>query len=82
MPSPNQLKYTTEAFIEKLREKHDDRYDYSDVVYVNSQKKIRIRCFEHGMFDQLASLHLQGSDCPACATNGAAMKRRKTTEFP
>lgn len=81
MPSPNQLKYTTEAFIEKLREKHGDRYDYSDVLYVGSQKKVKIYCNEHGVFEQLASQHLQGSDCPTCASIAAHNKTRKTTEF-
>ncbi len=81
MAAPNQLKYTTESFVEKLREKHGDRYDYSDVLYVGSQKKIKIRCRHHGMFAQLASQHLAGSDCPICATNGATNGRRKTTEF-
>ncbi len=81
MPPANQLKYTTESFIEKLKKKHGDRYDYSEVQYVSSQKKIKICCKEHGVFEQLASQHLQGSDCPTCASNSAVVKRRKTTEF-
>lgn len=81
MPQANRLKYTTESFIEKLKEKHGERYDYSEVRYVSSQKKIKIRCKDHGLFEQLATLHLQGSHCPICANVTSHNKIRKTTEF-
>ena len=32
--------YTTETFIEKAKKVHGNKYDYSKVVYINSQKKV------------------------------------------
>ena len=43
-------KLTTEEFIEKARKIHGNKYDYSKVVYVNSQTKVCIICPIHGDF--------------------------------
>lgn len=43
-------KLTTEEFIEKARKIHGNKYDYSKVVYVNSQTKVCIICPIHGEF--------------------------------
>ena len=34
-----QQRVTTEEFIEKARKVHGDKYDYSKVEYINSQKR-------------------------------------------
>lgn len=60
-------KLTTEEFIEKAKKLHNDRYDYSQTVYVNSRAKIIVICPEHGPFEQRASSHLAGCGCPECA---------------
>ena len=74
-------KYTRDEFIEKARKRHGDKYDYSQVDYVDSQTKVAIVCHEkdvlgneHGIFWQMPYSHLQGFRCPRC--NG----RKKTTE--
>ena len=64
-------KLTTEEFIEKAREVHGDKYDYSKVRYVNSQTKVCIICPEHGEFWQEANSHLQGSGCSKCCGNNS-----------
>lgn len=56
-----------EQFIKKAEEKHNGKYDYSQVVYVNSRTKVTIVCPDHGVFEQLPSSHLQGNGCPKCA---------------
>ena len=56
-----------EQFIKKANQLHNDKYDYSNVEYVNSRTKVTIICPEHGEFDQLPSSHLQGNGCPKCA---------------
>jgi hypothetical protein len=38
-------------FIEKARNIHGDRYDYSKVNYVNQRTKVTIICKEHGEFE-------------------------------
>lgn len=59
-------KYTIDEFIFISNQKHDYRYDYSSVVYVRSNVKVRIICPDHGMFEQRPSDHLFGRGCPKC----------------
>lgn len=59
-------KLTTEEFIEKAKQVHGDRYDYSKVNYINSRTKVCIICPEHREFWQLGNSHLQGQGCPKC----------------
>ena len=56
----------TEKFIKKSNIKHNSKYDYSLVNYVNSTSKVKIICLKHGEFLQVASDHLKGSGCPRC----------------
>ena len=58
---------TAEEFIEKARGKHGDRYDYSQVRYVNAATKITIICPRHGAFEQQPNNHLRKAGCPECA---------------
>ena len=58
---------STEQFIERAKKLHEDLYDYSDVRYVNSATKVRIKCKKHGVFEQSANSHLSGHGCKECA---------------
>lgn len=53
-------------FIEKAKEVHGDKYDYSKVDYVNTHTKVCIICPKHGEFWQIPSDHLVGKGCPSC----------------
>lgn len=59
-------KLTTEKFIEKAKKVHGERYNYSKVIYINSDTKILIRCKKHGEFLQIPSTHLRKKGCPLC----------------
>ena len=59
-------KYNTDYFIEKAKEIHDDKYDYSKVQCFNATDKVGIICLVHGKFKQNANQHLQGHGCPKC----------------
>ena len=59
-------KLNNDSFKEKARIKHGDYYDYSKSIYKGIDKKITINCYEHGEFTQIASSHLNGSECPKC----------------
>ncbi len=59
-------KLTKEDFVRKSREKHGDRYDYTETVYVKSTLKVKIKCYKHGFFEQRANAHLLGQGCPNC----------------
>ena len=56
----------SDSFKEKSRMKHGDYYDYSNSIYTGINNNIRINCFEHGEFTQIAGSHLKGSKCPKC----------------
>lgn len=60
-------KLTTEDFIAKAREVHDDKYDYSKVEYINRETKVCIICPEHGEFEQFPHHHLRGHGCNQCS---------------
>ena len=54
-------------FIEKAKNRHGDKYDYSKVEYINSTTKVCIICKEHGEFWQTPQGHVRGQGCPKCA---------------
>ena len=54
-------------FIEKAKEIHGDKYDYSKVDYKNSKTKIEIVCSTHGSFEQTPNSHNAGNGCPTCS---------------
>ncbi len=56
----------TEDFIEKANIKHDFKYDYSLVNYINAFAEVEIICPIHGSFPQTPSNHLQSHGCPSC----------------
>ena len=55
-----------EELINKFKKIHGDKYDYSLVEYNSCNVKIKIKCDEHGVFEQLPGYHLRGSGCPKC----------------
>ncbi len=60
---------TIETFLERARCVHGDKYDYSNVVYVNKDTKVAIICPEHGLFYQTPHNHAAGKGCPKCVAN-------------
>lgn len=62
-------KLTTEEFIQKAKNIHGNKYDYSETKYVNSKSKVVIICKKHGKFLQQPSNHLQGKGCRKCSCN-------------
>ena len=67
-------------FIEKARNIHGDRYDYSKVNYVNQRTKVTIICKEHGEFEQIPYHHINGHGCPKCTANKNGISKRLTIE--
>ena len=60
-------KYTNEQWIGLAMQRHGKRYIYTKIDYTGSRNKIIIICKEHGEFNQVASDHLLGYNCPRCA---------------
>ena len=72
--------FTKEQFIEKAKETHGDKYDYSDVNYIDSQTKINIKCEIHGLFSQKPNNHIQGDGCKQCANILSSERQKKPVE--
>lgn len=60
------LSLTNDKFIKKAKEVHGDKYNYSNVNYINLKTKVCIVCPEHGEFWQKPEKHLKGSGCIKC----------------
>lgn len=61
------FKLGKDLFEEKARKIHDNKYDYSKVIYNNNKDKVCIICPEHGEFWQTPHNHLSGYGCPYCS---------------
>lgn len=61
----NKMK-TLDEFLDKSKQIHDLKYDYSLVNYVDTNTKIKIICPIHGVFEQTPKHHYNGSGCPRC----------------
>lgn len=59
-------KLNNKDFIEKAKQVHGDKYDYSKVEYKGNKIKVCIICPEHGEFWQRPNDHLSGYGCNKC----------------
>jgi len=60
-------KMTKEEWLSRAIYKHHDKYDYSDVVFINSKTPVKIKCILHNtFFNQIAGNHLYNQGCPTC----------------
>lgn len=57
---------TQEEFLARAQSIHGSRYDYSEASYQGQNKKVIIKCKEHGPFSQTPDSHLGGRGCPEC----------------
>ena len=74
--------HTTQSFIERARELHGDRYDYSEVEYTGYDCTIMIKCPEHGLQPVIAYQHIaegRRRGCKICSStqskHAAAIER-------
>ncbi len=54
-------------FIENASITHSLKYNYSKVIYKNTNTKVLITCPKHGDFSQIPKNHLRGHGCLKCA---------------
>ena len=59
-------KYDTNEFINKAKQIHGNKYDYSKTNYISTHSNVIINCPEHGKFLQSPANHLKGQGCPKC----------------
>jgi len=59
-------KLTLQEFLDRAIAKHGSSYDYSEVEYINSNTKVKIRCDKHGVFELEPKCHMRGTGCAKC----------------
>lgn len=70
----NKYRKNLDSLILQYKDIHQDKYDYSQVSYLNNKIKIKIICYQHGEFWQKPIHHLQGHGCPQCS-NGSNVSK-------
>ena len=70
-------KLSIDNFLNKSKEIHENKYDYSLINYINSHTKVKIICQKHGLFEQIPNSHLNGSGCPKCKESKGEKKIRE-----
>lgn len=59
----------TNDFIKKARLIHEDKYNYSKTIYINSYTKVEILCAQAHVFWQKPNDHLNNHGCPQCGNH-------------
>ena len=65
------------VFIDKANQIHNNKYDYSQTVYVKSSDKVIINCPIHGSYLQRPNEHLKGKGCRLCGQFNIGWTRSK-----
>lgn len=68
------------AFIQRARAIHGDKYDYSKSEYLGSKVRMVINCPEHGQFIQTPNDHLSRHGCPKCGDVLRSKENRLTVD--
>lgn len=69
-------------FINRCRIKYGDKFDYSDVIYINSNSRVIINCNKHGFFEITPWKHYDSKyGCRKCAFDLKKSNKKTTEEF-
>ena len=71
------VKITKNDFIEKSKNVHGDKYDYSKVEYINAKTKVCVICPEHGDFLIRPDHHMNGVGCNKCVKSKCEVEIEK-----
>lgn len=69
---------TKDNFLERAKQVHGDKYDYSKIEFDKMYKKICIICPKHGEFWQTPQDHLSGRGCRKCGIEKSQKSKIKT----
>lgn len=73
------IKLNKQTFIEKANKRHNNKYNYSLVEYVNYTTKVKIICTKHGEFEQNPKNHLNKQGCYKCGREKTINGSKKIT---
>ena len=76
----NKRKLDINTFINRAKEVHGDKYDYSLVKYVGDKIKVKIICPIHSEFEQTPHNHMNGSECTNCSYEKRSENKKSNTE--
>ncbi len=71
-------KLTTEQFIQRARKINGEKYNYEKTEYDGMEKKVKIICKKHGIFEQNPGSHLKGNGCRKCGYESARLKNLRS----
>ena len=67
---------TVEQFIEEAKKIHGDKYDYSNIIYINDRTPVKICCPLHGIFEKAPGHHLRNEQgCQKCSKTNFSKKQ-------
>ena len=70
-------KTNQDEFIQKAKMIYGDKYDYSLAEYIHNEKKVKIICKDHGIFEKTPHSHISGKQgCKKCTG-----KYKETEDF-
>lgn len=74
------VKYNTDSFVAKLKDKFGDKLDYSKVIYNGGKHPVLVKCKIHGEFSCKARSLLYNArhGCPICAKENMSTALTKT----
>lgn len=62
-------KNESKKFFDKMKELYGNRFDFSNVTYINTLSNIKLICEIHGEFEQTPNCLVQGRSCTKCGKN-------------
>lgn len=76
LESGNKTKFLTQDdYLDKAKRLHGDTYVYTKTVYKSAREYVTITCREHGDFQCLAYIHMQGCGCQLCGLEKGGFSR-------
>ena len=69
-----------EKFLSVSVSKHGDKYDYSEVDFIDRYTPVKIACSIHGDFHITPKLHMRGRGCQLCGEEKRVRDRTHNTE--
>lgn len=72
--------YDKEKFLELAHQKHGNKYDYSQMNYIDYTTPITIICPKHGIIEQRPDVHIKSEGCQKCGREKANLSETYTYE--
>jgi len=74
-------KPTTAEWVAAAKEKFNNKYDYTSIVYLSATTPVTIVCPIHGQFTQIPRIHLTSvTGCPECGIVSMGLNHKSSTE--